>query len=192
MSSINIECSLDPKHQRILLDVAKASIQAGLTRKAPPGIDLNPFPAEFKAPRASFVTLELDSRLRGCIGSLSATRPLAEDVVQNAFAAAFRDPRFPPLTAEEFPRLDIHIALLTPAEPMSFVSEADLLKQVVPGVDGLILEDQGRRGTFLPSVWESLPEPKEFLAHLKRKAGLPEGHWSGTVKVWRYRTEVIR
>lgn len=189
MSSSN--CSLALNQQKILLDVAKASIQAGLGRPAPPNIDLQPFPEELKALRASFVTLELDGRLRGCIGSLNAVRPLAEDVLNNAYAAAFRDPRFPPVTAEELARLDIHISLLTPAEPMQFASEEDLLGQIQPGVDGLILEDQGRRGTFLPSVWESLPEVRSFLAHLKRKAGLPEDHWSDTVRVWRYRTEVV-
>ncbi len=189
MSSNN--CSLDPRQQRLLLEIAKASIRAGLADKAPPRIDLKPFPPEFSEPRATFVTLELDSRLRGCIGSLSAVRPLAEDIVQNAFAAAFRDQRFPPVTAEELERLDIHISLLTPSEPLAFTSEADLLRQIVPGVDGLVLEDRGQRGTFLPSVWESLPEPEQFLAHLKRKAGLPENHWSDTVKVWRYRTEVV-
>jgi AmmeMemoRadiSam system protein A len=189
MSSNN--CSLPQNQQKILLDVAKASIQAGLGRSAPPNIDLQPFPEELKALRASFVTLELDGRLRGCIGSLNAARPLAEDVLHNAYAAAFRDPRFPPVTAEELARLDIHISLLTPAEPMQFASEEDLLRQIQPGVDGLILEDHGRRGTFLPSVWESLPEARQFLAHLKRKAGLPEDHWSETVRVWRYRTEVV-
>ena len=189
MSSNN--CSLPLNQQKILLDIAKASIQAGMGRSGPPGIDLQPFPEALKALRASFVTLELDGRLRGCIGSLNAARPLVEDVLHNAYAAAFRDPRFPPVTAEELTRLDIHISLLTPAEPMQFASEEDLLGQIQPGVDGLILEDQGRRGTFLPSVWESLPEARQFLAHLKRKAGLPEDYWSGTVRVWRYRTEVV-
>lgn len=185
------KCSLPENLQKVVLNLAQTSIKVGLANRAAPKVDVQAFPAELREPRATFVTLELDGHLRGCIGSLSAGRPLAEDVVENAFAAAFRDPRFPPVTEAERERLAIHVSLLTPAEPMNFGSEEDLLGQIVPGVDGLILEDAGRRGTFLPAVWESLPEPWQFLMHLKRKAGLSEHHWSDTVKVWRYRTEVV-
>ncbi len=111
------------------------------------------------------------------------------DVVENAFASAFKDPRFPPLAAAEFDDLEIHISVLSPATPMMFSSEADLLRQLRPGVDGLILEDGPHRGTFLPSVWESLPQPLEFLRNLKMKAGLPADHWSDRVRVYRYQTE---
>lgn len=139
--------------------------------------------------RATFVTLEIGGALRGCIGVLEAIRPLVVDVARNAFAAAFEDPRFPRLTRAELPRLDIHISVLTPPEPMHFDSEADLLRQIRPGIDGLILEDRGRRGTFLPSVWEQLPKPDEFFEHLRHKAGLPGGYWSETLIVSRYTTE---
>lgn len=183
--------ALAPEQRRLLLDIAKASIQYGLTHPAPPGMDLAAFPPAFAATRASFVTLNLDGRLRGCIGSLEAHRPLALDVAHNAYAAAFQDPRFSRVTDEEFPRLDLHISLLTPAEPLAFASEADLLRQLVPFADGLILQEGGRRGTFLPSVWASLPEPAQFLAQLKQKAGLPADYWSESVRAWRYRTEVI-
>ena len=139
--------------------------------------------------RATFVTLNKFGELRGCIGHLEAIQPLIADVAENAFNAAFRDPRFQPVTASEFGDLEVHISVLSPPEPMVFTSEADLLRQIRPGIDGLILEDGAYRGTFLPSVWEQLPDPAQFLAHLKMKAGLPPNYWSDTLKVSRYTTE---
>jgi AmmeMemoRadiSam system protein A len=173
------------------LDLAVASIGHGLRHRCPCPVDLEGLAAEFGLLRATFVTLTRHSQLRGCIGTLQACRPLAVDIAHNAYAAAFRDPRFPPVEEQEFGTLDIHLSLLTPAVPLRFASESDLLGQLVPFVDGLILEDGSRRGTFLPSVWESLPEPKAFLEHLKLKAGLPKDHWSPTLTIARYRAEVI-
>ncbi len=137
---------------------------------------------------AAFVTLKKNGQLRGCIGSLSAYRPLPEDVAENAFAAAFRDPRFNTLTEDEMDEIEISISVLTAPEPMVFTSEQDLLSQLQPGVDGMILTEGGNRGTFLPSVWENCPEPASFLSHLKMKAGLPADYWSGTMKIERYKT----
>jgi len=154
-------------------------------------INLTDFPAELTERRATFVTLHKHHQLRGCIGMLEAVRPLAEDIAENAFLAAFRDPRFPPLAADEFGELDIHLSILTPAEPVSFTSEQDLITQLQPGIDGLILEEGRRRGTFLPSVWEQLPEPQQFLRHLKQKAGLSPDYWSENIRISRYRTEMI-
>lgn len=191
MSSNNPSGTLSPESGQILLDLAGESIRHGLAHRRPLVVDLDGFAPEFTLKRATFVTLTQGSQLRGCIGTLAAVRPLAADVAHNAFAAAFQDPRFPPLDAQEFECLDIHLSLLTPATPLSFASKADLLGQLVPFEDGLILEDSGRRGTFLPSVWEALPDPVQFLEHLKLKAGLPRDHWSDTVKIWRYRTEII-
>lgn len=191
MSSNNPTPSLAPAHHPVVLDLARESIRHGLFHCRPLVVDLDGYAPELGQPRASFVTLELDSQLRGCIGSLEAHRPLAVDVAHNAFAAAFRDPRFPPVSESEFARLELHISLLTPAVPLVFDSEADLLARIVPGADGLIFADGPRRGTFLPAVWESLPDPVQFLEHLKMKAGLPRGYWSDTIRVWRYRTEVI-
>jgi AmmeMemoRadiSam system protein A len=127
--------------------------------------------------------------LRGCIGHLEATLPLVEDVAENAFSAAFRDPRFPALRDTEYAALELHISVLTPAEPLDCNSESDLLRQMRPYQDGLILAEGLRRGTFLPSVWEQLPEPREFLRHLKRKAGLPDDYWSPSLQIYRYETE---
>ncbi len=147
---------------------------------------------ELMEERATFVTLEIDGRLRGCIGMLEACRPLAEDVAENAFAAAFRDPRFPPVSPAELDDLEISISVLSPPEEMVFSSEEALLEQIRPGVDGLILQDGFRKGTFLPSVWEQLPEKASFFEHLKLKAGLAPGHWSDTLRVFRYTAEYIQ
>ena len=135
---------------------------------------------------ATFVTLTRQGTLRGCIGSLEAHRPLVEDVRANAVAAAVRDPRFAPMQAEELPHTRIEVSLLSPAEPIVFESEAHALTQLRPGIDGVILEYGYARGTFLPQVWESLPQPAEFLSHLKRKAGLPASFWHDDIRLSRY------
>ena len=128
---------------------------------------------ELGEPGATFVTLTQNGQLRGCIGSLEAHRPLATDVAENARAAAFRDPRFAPLGKDEFARTRVEVSLLTPPEPFPVADEADALARLRPGIDGLILSYGRRRATFLPQVWESLPEAHQFIAQLKLKAGLP-------------------
>ena len=178
----------DPQREQ-LLKLARDAIRYGLDNGQPLTVN----PVEFEdcliEQRACFVTLHIDGDLRGCIGSLEAYRPLVEDIAHNAFSAAFRDPRFSPLSESEFNEITIDLSILTPPVEMEFSSEADLLKQIRPDIDGLIIEDQGRRGTFLPSVWEQLPEKEKFLQHLKLKAGLPPQHWSDTLKMSRYETE---
>ncbi len=177
------------EQQQEMIALVRQSIEQGLTTRHPGTTDLQQLPDYLQQPGACFVTLEIDHQLRGCIGSLEARRPLAEDLLENGYAAAFRDPRFPPLSQQEYPQVSIKLSLLTPAEPMQFDSEADLIRQLLPGTDGLILSEGFRRGTFLPSVWEQLPDPHDFLSHLKRKAGLPTDYWSDTIQVERYRTE---
>lgn len=137
-------------------------------------------------PGATFVTLTQEGQLRGCIGTLEAWRPLADDVRANAMAAAFRDPRFDPLPRDELDRTRVEVSLLTPPVPFEFADEADAITRMRPGIDGMILEYQGRRGTFLPQVWESLPDPHTFLDHLKQKAGCTPDFWSAEVKLYRY------
>jgi AmmeMemoRadiSam system protein B/AmmeMemoRadiSam system protein A len=136
---------------------------------------------------ATFVTLMLEGKLRGCMGSLAAERPLGEDVAANAIAAAFQDPRFQPLTHEEWPRCDVEVSLLSAAKPLRFADEADLLEQIRAGEDGIILEAGGRRATYLPQVWEGLPDKRRFLEELKKKAGIPEEMRLARCKVSRYR-----
>jgi AmmeMemoRadiSam system protein A len=116
---------------------------------------------------------------------------LAADVSYNAWAAAFRDPRFPPLQSGELVALTIRISVLGEREEMRFDSEQALIKQLRPGMDGLILQEHTHKGTFLPSVWDSLPEPADFLMHLKLKAGLPARYWSDSMQAWRYTTETF-
>lgn len=173
----------------ILLRVAHASIATGLQTGRPLAVRAEDYPAPLIDKRATFVTLTRDGLLRGCIGSLEAHRMLVEDVAGNAFAAAFRDPRFPPLQQQEFDALEIQVSVLGTPEPLAFATEQELLESLRPGVDGLILEEKNTRGTFLPSVWESLPRPEDFLNHLKMKAGLPAGYWTDSVRIWRYTTE---
>lgn len=147
-----------------------------------------PLPAEtwLDEAGACFVTLHRHGTLRGCIGSLVARRPLGEDVVDNAIAAAFRDPRFPPLSRDEFPEVDIEVSVLSAPEEIFPASEAALMAMLKPGVDGLILEYGIHRATFLPQVWGQLPDAGRFLAHLKQKAGLPANFWHPDMRFSRY------
>jgi len=184
--SKNTLCHSD---QEALLRVARASIRYGLEQGTALPVEPTAFSAPLQEQRASFVTLLKKGRLRGCIGHLEASQPVVADVAANAYSAAFEDPRFPSISSAELPLLEIHISLLTPAEPLQIGSEAELINLLQPGVDGLILEDGYHRGTFLPSVWEQLPNPGTFVTQLKLKAGLPADHWSETLRVYRYRTE---
>ncbi len=179
------------EERKILLDLARNSIKYGLEHDSVMPIEVGKYAEILQEQRACFVTLQIKGKLRGCIGSLEAHRPLVKDLVYNAYAAAFQDPRFMPLTVDEYPELEIHISILNKPEPMQFTSEEDLVKQLRPNVDGLIMQDGMHRGTFLPSVWESLSEPQDFLKHLKLKAGLPGDYWSETMIVERYTVESI-
>lgn len=136
---------------------------------------------------ATFVTLTKDGALRGCIGSLQAARPLGADVAENAVGSAFRDPRFPPMTAEEWPGVRVEVSLLSAPKPLRFADEADLYGQLRPGEDGVILEADGRHATYLPQVWERIPDKRMFMRELARKAGLRDDARLGRCKVYRYR-----
>ena len=182
---------LSSADRSVLIDIARSSIRHGLEEGAPLPVRESQYGDDLQRQGACFVTLRIDGRLRGCIGSVEAWRPLVADCADNAFAAAFRDPRFPAVTGSEYARLDYHISVLSPAEPVHFRNEQELLDSIRPGVDGLVLEDKGHRGTFLPSVWEELETPEKFLSHLKLKAGLPTHHWSDTLAVSRYTVEEI-
>ena len=144
---------------------------------------------ELQSAGASFVTLKQGQALRGCIGSLEARRALVEDVAANAVAAAFRDPRFPPLAAGEFALTIVQVAVLSPATALEFGSEDDLYAQLRPGSDGLIIEHRGRRATYLPSVWETLPQPRAFVSELRRKAGIERSVAMTALTVFRYATQ---
>lgn len=172
----------------VLLGIARDAIarRLGAAALSPPD---TPWLAR---PGASFVTLTSEGMLRGCIGSLEAQRPLAADVAANAEAAAFRDPRFPALDAAEWPRCEIEVSLLTTPKPIAFADEDELLESLRPGLDGLIIEHAGRRGTFLPQVWESLPDKRVFVGELKRKAGIPAETRITRCRLLRYRASKWR
>lgn len=186
----SVKQRFDRAEKEALIDVARQAVIAGLAgERVQP--ELQGYPEQLKDLGASFVTLNKTGQLRGCIGTLEAHQPLVIDVAHNAYAAAFRDPRFPALQESELELLEFHLSVLSEPQPMSVESEADLLAQVRPQIDGLILEEGYRRGTFLPAVWESLPDPVDFIMHLKRKAGLPLDYWSDTIRISRYTAEHI-
>jgi len=182
---------LTKEQHEILLQVAKQAIWHGLETGKPLTVEPRDYAPALQEQKASFVTLEIDNHLRGCIGTIVAFQPLVSDVAYHAYAAAFADPRFTQLQREEFAQLAIHISILSKPEPIEFISESHLLQQLRPGVDGVIITAGKQRATFLPSVWESLTEPRDFLMQLKRKAGLDPHYWSNTIKVERYTVESI-
>ena len=177
------------EHRERLTTLAYEAIEHGICHQRPIPVSTEDWPEELCATRASFVTLHKYDELRGCIGALTATLPLVQDVAEHAFDAAFKDPRFGPVTEFELGLLSIHLSVLSPPEPLTFGSEAELLGMIRPGVDGLILKERAHQGTFLPSVWEKLPDPKQFLRHLKQKARLGPDYWSDTIQIERYSTE---
>ena len=178
-------------HGRLMLGIARAAIRQGLASDRTPAINWERVPAALKEHDAAFVTINLNGRLRGCIGSLVAHRPLAEDIAQNGWKAAFKDPRFAPLTQEEFARCEIEISLLSPHTPFAFRDEADLIARLRPGRDGLTLQEGDKRALFLPSVWEGIPDPATFVQRLKQKAGWAPDHWSDAIRATRFTTEKI-
>ncbi len=173
----------DPGAGPILLGLARAAIAA----RGGPVVRRADEPAWLAEPGAVFVTLTMDGRLRGCMGSIEPHRPLRDDVTQNACAAAFHDPRFPPLWASGLAYVRIEVSLLSATEPVRFSSRQDLLGRLRPGVEGVMLAWHGHRGTFLPEVWKDLPDPEVFLEHLLRKAGLPASFWRPDVTVHVFR-----
>jgi uncharacterized protein len=181
--------NLAPAQRAELHELARASIELALRRG-----DLVPYAGEpddplLNRPSASFVTLRVGEDLRGCCGTIEPARPLGEDVWNNAWASAFADPRFPPLTSDEWPATSVQISVLSEPEPLDVRSEAELLEILRPGRDGLILQFGHNRSTFLPAVWEQLPDPARFVRHLKMKAGWPVDFWPPDMEAWRYTTE---
>jgi AmmeMemoRadiSam system protein A len=171
-----------------LLRLARGSIEYGLIHDAPPSVDFSELPGALADPAATFTTLRFEGRLRGCCGALEASRSLAADVTHSAFRAAFRDPRFEPVRKRELDAIRLEVSVLSPLESLPVSDEADLLSRLRPGSDGLVIIADGRHATFLPTVWEMLPDPRRFLAALKAKCGLAEDYWSERLEFRRYRT----
>lgn len=170
---------------RLLTALARAAIARRLGLPAP----ALPHPDWLDAPGAVFVTLTINGELRGCIGSLEAHRSLAADIEANAQAAAFADPRFPPLSRAEFDAVRVEVSILSSPKPFPVRDEAEACARLRPGIDGVILSHGFHRATFLPQVWEMLPDPCQFLAQLKRKAGLPADFWAPDLRLMRYTVE---
>lgn len=165
-----------------LLALARAAISSALGHP----MQADATPPWLQELGACFVTLTQAGQLRGCIGSLQARRSLLADVQANAVAAALQDPRFAPLGLAELPHTEIEVSVLLPMQPLAFTDEADALARLRPGVDGVVFEYKAYRSTFLPQVWEQLPDRLDFMAHLKQKAGLPPHFWAPGVHLQRY------
>ena len=182
---------LDAAARRTLIDLAREVVrQAALHGGKAPKINIDgQLPRSLLAQRATFVTLNIGGRLRGCRGSMLAHQSLISDVANNAFQSGFGDPRFTPLSADELEQLEFHISILSTPRRIACDSEAALLGALRPDVDGIVLRDGDRRSLFLPSVWAQIPDPAAFIRQLKLKAGLPADHWSPTFEAYRFVTE---
>jgi uncharacterized protein len=180
---------LGDANRRVLLDVATDVIGDAVTRRDPHMPDPSDFDAPLQEPRASFVTLERGDQLLGCIGTLMAAEPLVVDVARHALAAAFADPRLPPVTRDDFAEMSVKVSVLTTPEPLPAASFDELVAAVRPGVDGLLVEARRHRATLLPSVWDHVADIDQFLGVLWQKAGLARGAWPAGVAVSRYTTE---
>lgn len=174
-----------------LLELARSAVAHAVREGRALEVDLEGCPPALRQPRAVFLTLRSAGELRGCTGSLEATCPLAQAVTRAAFRTALHDPRFPAVQVQELGGLEIQLSVLGPLEPLPAASQEELLAALRPGLDGLVLRDGASSGTFLPGVWKTLPAPADFVAELKRKAGLPRDHWSPTLRFQRYRVEEL-
>ncbi len=182
---------LNEANKQILLDVARLSIENGYKTGYPLSVDLREYPSTLIAPAATFVTLYKNHEMRGSTGMLEAILPLAEDIAENAFSAAFKDPRFQPVEKHEIAELDIHLAILSDPMQLYVDSEKELMDVIRPGIDGVIVKEGPHHGNFLPNQWQQLPSKKDFLRHLKSKAGLPPDYWSDSIEFFSYTTEII-
>jgi len=179
------------QEQQLLLELARASIESGLSFGRALKVDPACYPEPLREPEASFVTLRLGERLRGCIGSLQSARPLVADVAQNAFSAAFSDHRFDVLTWSEYERLTLEVSVLTAAQPIVCGSRKELLGVLRPGVDGVILKEKESQATLLPQFWEKVSGAAHFLECLLTKAGLPKDYWSESIVFHRYQVQAF-
>ncbi len=179
------------KDKKVILDTARHAIQYGLTYHQQPALELKNYSEALQENKATFVTLKETNQLRGCIGTLKAHQPLIQDVAEHAYSAAFNDNRFLPVNALEEPMIHISVSILSEPESVSFTSEDDLLGQLTPGKDGIILNYRSISATFLPGVWEELSTPEQFMAQLKQKAGLDKDFWSSHMSIKRYYSDTI-
>jgi AmmeMemoRadiSam system protein A len=166
--------------KQTLLRLAREALENGVRGKKLPVLDKTSLTPQLMENGASFVTLTINRELRGCIGALEAYQPLVDDVREHAIAAALQDPRFPPVSESELSKIHIEVSYLTAPQPLEYNGSADLLAKLRPHVDGVILKDGYRRATFLPQVWEQIPDPEDFLSHLCAKMGASKNLWRNT------------
>ncbi len=185
------EARLTDAERTQLLDAAHQALEHVVRTGRPPEVSVESFPMPLRALRKTFVTLEIDGNLRGCIGTVQPVNPLVRDVVENTCKSAMQDPRFGPLTAAELPGVAITVSILSHNRPLAFHDEADLLRQLRPGVDGLIIRDRGHGALFLPKVWDALPGKRDFLRQLKAKAGLDPDVETGTMQAFCFTAETF-
>ncbi|OGT79379.1 MAG: hypothetical protein A3H91_00720 [Gammaproteobacteria bacterium RIFCSPLOWO2_02_FULL_61_13] len=186
--AVTVDKGITEADETQLLELARKSIACAVAGKPVPRVAVGTFAAALQRPGATFVTLTKGGRLRACLGSLRAFRPLVLDLVERSHSTAGKDARFPPIRRDEVADLHMEIAILTAPTELHFKSAGDLLEQLLPGTDGLTIEDQGHRATFLPKVWSEISDPARFLARLRQKAGLSQDHWSATIRAWKYQT----
>ena len=187
-----MEPSLSPEDLDALFGLADLGVRAGLAGEMAPTVHPDTLPAALREPTGVFVTLEVDGRLNGCIGSVVPAEPLGAAVAELAWRAAFADPRLPPLTPDDYPLLEIKLSLIGPLDPVPAGSESELAANLRPGVDGVLIRWGAANATFLPGVWTKLPDPVTFLRHLEAKAGLRPGQWPRGMEAWRYETAEYR
>jgi len=183
---------LNEQDQQQLLNIAQESIQNGLEHGKPLKIEHSEYSESLQNPGAVFITLKCSGLLRGCTGTLEAVYSLASAVAHFSYHSAFHDPRFPPLEFPELVNLSISISVLSPKEELSFTSEEDVINQIRPGTDGLVVEYSGQRGTLLPNVWDTISDKYDFFHTVKQKAGFERKFWSDGMRVFRYTTHIIK
>ncbi len=168
---------LTPEERSVLVGLARQGLEFGVRGEPLPPLDPDSLSPRLCEPGATFVTLTKGGQLRGCLGTLEPYRSLADDVREHALAAALNDYRFPPVVPEELPQIEIEISRLTAPQPLEYDGPEDLLSKIRPGIDGLVMRDGSKRATFLPQVWEKVPDPADFLSQLCRKMGAPADQW---------------
>lgn len=180
---------LKAEHRQCLLEIAGRSIEYGLSYDCPAPVQLGDYAETLTELGASFVTLKKSGELRGCVGTLERYQPLIEDVSYHAYSAAFRDTRFSPVTDQEVVFLEIHISVLSVPEAIPCASENELIQLLRADTDGLVLQEGSHRATFLPAMWETLPDKEDFIRQLKIKAGLAPNYWSAHMQCFRYQVQ---
>jgi MEMO1 family protein len=186
-----MQAGLGERHRRQLLDCAYATLRHVAKKGRAPNVEVATFAMPLRALRKTFVTLEVDGKLRGCVGSLAPVDALISDVVKNTYKAAMQDKRFKPMVAEELGKARVTISILSHPRLLPFASEADLVDRLRPEIDGLAIQGGGRRALFLPKVWEEIVQPAEILSRLKRKAGMPSEPLSPEVRAFRFTAETF-